>query len=93
MIGSWLSDAGPELGALAAGTVVLGFLATVVVLAVKAIVKPDLDKIHDRIDTHMGDEERQIDRIATALDTIARAIGITVRLPSVSGGSDEGDTP
>lgn len=88
---SWASDTGAAIGILAALTVVLGALATVVVFAVRKIVKPDLDRINDRVDAHMEVEERQIDRIAIALDLIASALHLHLPSIRVSGGSDEGD--
>lgn len=89
---SWLSDLGAVVGILAAATVVLGFFSGVVVVMVRLIVKPSLDRINDRIDSHMGEEERQIDRIAIALDMIANALHLQLPTIRVSGGSDEGDT-
>lgn len=88
---SWVSDTGAVVGIAAAFTVVVGALATVVILAVRKIMQPSLDRIETRIDSHMGEEERQIDRIAIALDMIANALHIQIPTIRVSGGSDEGD--
>lgn len=89
----WASDTGAIIGIVAALTVVLAAVSAFVVWMVRKIVEPKLDTINERIDTHMGEEERQIDRIAIALDMIANALHIQLPAVRVSGGSDEGDLP
>lgn len=84
----WMSDAGAVIGVLAATSVVIAAVATFTVFLVRWIMRPELDRIHRRIDEHMGEEERQIDRMAIALDLIAARL--TIDLPEIRGGSDEG---
>lgn len=84
---SWVTDAGAIIGILAAATVILGFLAAVVVGMVRLIMKPSLDRIERRLDEHMSQEERQIDRLTVALDMIANALHI--QLPAIRGGCDD----
>lgn len=88
---NWVSDSGAVIGILAAVTVVVGAIATVVVLAVRRIVQPAIDQVNETMASHMAHEEIQIDRIAIALDMIANALHLQLPTIRVSGGSDEGD--
>lgn len=85
------SDIGAWVGICVGLTVILTAVSAFVVFAVRKIMQPSLDRIEDRIDSHMGEEERQIDRMAIALDIIANALHIQLPQIRVSGGSDEGN--
>ena len=95
MIGAlpgWLADSGSVIGITLAFCLVLGALSAGVAVVVRAVMKPSLDKLHKRIDDHMGEEESTLNRVAFALEIIAEAVGVKIPGIIVSGGSDEGDT-
>jgi len=75
---------------LYAGAIVMfvSAIATAIILAVRLIVKPELDKIHARIDEHMGEEEAALERVALAVETIADKVHVRVPPVIVRGGTD-----
>lgn len=90
---SWVSDTGAVVGIAAAFVVVVGAVAGVVILGVRKIVQPSIDKINETISDHMHHEERQFDRFVACLEIIASAVHVDLPSIRVSGGSDEGDAP
>lgn len=87
----WLTDLGAVIGIALAACLLLAALAGAAALGVRYVTKPSIDAIRDLLDAHMDIEERQMDRIAIALEIISRTIGVKIPTIRVSGGSDAGD--